>query len=145
MRLNVGCGNHYAEGWTNVDIESNDQVKPDIQASLGNLPAEIQGVTHVYMGHVLEHIDYAEVPGMLRDLWTRCVPRAKVTIVGPDCTRARELHERSQLFGVDLSAVLYGAGRWQNDVHLWECTPELLTDALDRVRGAARTRDQHHR
>lgn len=132
MKLNVGCGNHYVQGWTNMDVDSNDQVTPDIQASLADLPAEIQDVTHVYLGHVLEHIAFGTIAPMLTELWARCVPGAKIAIVGPDCDKAREMDRRAQLWGIELNAILHGAGRWANDVHLWESTPERLTVLLER-------------
>ena len=133
MKLNVGCGNHRAGGWTNMDIESNDEVKPDIQASLmEDLPIEVQGVTHVYLGHVLEHLALGTIAPALEKLWERCVPGVKIAVVGPDCDRARQLDRAGRLHGVTLQAVVYGAGRWQNDVHLWECTPGRLERVLRR-------------
>lgn len=133
MKLNVGCGNHYVQGWTNMDVDQNDQVKPDIQASLLDpLPAEIQGVTHVYLGHVLEHLPFFQIAAALTKLWERCVPSAQIAIVGPDCDKAREMDRRAQLWGIALNDILHGAGRWKNDVHLWESTPSRLTKLLER-------------
>lgn len=133
MKLNVGCGNHYAQGWVNIDASSNDEVRPDIQASfLEPLPDEIQGVTHVYLGHVLEHLPFGKIPPALSALWERCVPGALVGIVGPDCDKARELDRRGLLHGIELRDIIEGAGRWVNDVHLWECTPGRLETLLTR-------------
>lgn len=133
MRLNVGCGNHRAEGWTNMDVESNDQVRPDIQASLmEDLPEVIQGVTHVYLGHVLEHLPLGLIPVALEKLWERCVPGVQIAVVGPDCDRARELDRAGRLHGITLQDVVHGAGRWANDVHLWECAPGRLERVLRR-------------
>ncbi len=132
MKLNLGCGNHYAPGWTNVDIERNDEVKPDIQGNLMDLPDEIQGVTHVYLGHVLEHLPLGTIAPALSKLWERCVPGVKIVVVGPDCDRARQLDRAGSLYGITLQDVVYGAGRWKNDVHLWECTPGRLERILTR-------------
>lgn len=133
MKLNMGCGNHYVDGWTNVDVDKNDQVRPDIQASfLEPLPAQIQDVTHVYLGHVLEHLPFGVISPALSRLWERCVPGVRIAVVGPDCDKAREMDRRSALWGIELNAILHGAGRWANDVHLWECTPGRLETLLER-------------
>ena len=132
MKLNVGCGNHRADGWTNMDIERNDEVKPDIQGDLMDLPDEIQGVTHVYLGHVLEHLALGTIAPALSKLWERCVPGVEIAVVGPDCDRARALDRAGRLYGIKLQDVVHGAGRWANDVHLWECTPGGLERVLRR-------------
>lgn len=116
-----------------MDVERNDKVQPDIQASLLDpLPASIKDVTHVYLGHVLEHLPFFQITGALARLWARCAPGAQIAIVGPDCDKAREMDRRAQLWGIALNDILHGAGRWANDVHLWESTPERLTTLLER-------------
>lgn len=134
MKLNVGCGDHYAPGWTNLDPQPGETVRPDIVGSLTGLPASVDGVTAVYLGHVLEHLRYEAVVPALRGLWARCEPGARVAIVGPDVDRARRLHERGEITTETLDGAIHGAGRWHGDEHLWACTESLLLNVA-RVSG----------
>lgn len=132
MRLNVGCGDHYATGWVNIDAHPGETVQPDIVADLRyDLPSSIHDVTAVYLGHVLEHLPITDVVPALSRLWKRCAPEPDVAIVGPDCARARALHEAGEIDDETANGAIYGAGRWSGDEHLWECGQErLLTLAL---------------
>lgn len=128
MKLNIGCGNHYADGWTNLDPNPGDTVRPDVVSSLTDLPPQINGVTAVYLGHVLEHLPFDSLAPALRGLWARCVPGATVALVGPDVDRASLLHEREEITAETLHGAIHGAGRWHGDEHLWGCTEQLLLD-----------------
>lgn len=126
MKLNVGCGDHYAHGWTNLDAHPGSTVRPDIVGDLTNLPSEVRGVTAVYLGHVLEHIPLTEVVTALRHLWKRCTPEAEVAIVGPDCDRARAMWAAGEIDEATADGAIHGACRWPGDEHLWECGQERL-------------------
>lgn len=128
MRLNVGCGEHYATGWTNLDQAVSEQVRPDLVGSLTDLPAAVTGVSAVYLGHVLEHLDHPTAQRALPGLWQRCLPGAQVALVGPDTDRARALHRRGEISDATLHGALYGACRWPGDEHRWECTEARLVD-----------------
>jgi hypothetical protein len=128
MKLNIGCGEFYADGWTNMDVASNEQVRPDIIGSLTDLPgpSELANVEMVYLGHVLEHLPYATISSALRSLWPRCVLHARVAIVGPDVDRAAALHASGQLDWTTVVRALTGEERWLGDQHLWACNEDRL-------------------
>ena len=132
MKLNVGCGEFYADGWTNMDVASNEQVHPDILGSLTELPppADLSNIEMVYLGHVLEHLAYNTIPQALNALWKRCVAGARVTIVGPDVDRAGALHVGGQLDWDTVTGALCGELRWPGDEHRWMCTEERLLRAV---------------
>ena len=55
MRVNLGCGQAYMEGWTNVD--ASPDVKADIYMEAAQfLRQYADEIDEIYMGHVLEHI-----------------------------------------------------------------------------------------
>ena len=55
MRVNLGCGQVYMEGWTNVDASRD--VKADIYMEAADfLRQYADEIDEVYMGHVLEHV-----------------------------------------------------------------------------------------
>jgi hypothetical protein len=122
MKLNVGCGDHYAWGWVNLDLSQiPGQVTPDLIGSLTDLPVDVQGMTHVYLGHVLEHLDIDDVIPALKQLWQRCEPGAKVAIIGPDVHQAEKMFRQKKITALELSQIRHGGHRWEGDAHLWEC------------------------
>lgn len=128
MRVNVGCGEYYAQGWTNVDMTKVDGgPQPDIIASADKLPFRKSSVTHIYAGHVLEHIALEDVPAVLAEFHRVLRKAGQLMLVGPDLSRAL------LSFPEVVDDIRYGGARWAGDKHLWESTEEktvgLLQDA----------------
>lgn len=131
MKLNIGCGNHYADGWVNVDIDQTDEVCPDVQADLvAGLPFPDGVAKRIYLGHVLEHLDPTALPAALAECARLLAPGGALMIVGPDCDRADELLASGAIDEVEHGLVVHGAGRWAHDVHLWRSTPAATGAAL---------------
>lgn len=129
VRVNLGCGDHYAPDWVNVDHES--PYKHDVTADLTKpLPDELTDIEDAYAGHVLEHLDPDNVVTLLSRLRARMVPGGQVMVVGPDVTRARAMHARGELDDEWLGLVVNGGHRWPGDEHRWECQPERLVAML---------------
>jgi SAM-dependent methyltransferase len=117
VKLNVGCGNHYAEGWINIDIHETEDVTPDLVADGRSLPFD--SVDMIYAGHVLEHLPHDDVRPAI-DHWLAITrPGGKVLVVGPDCDAADSMLAAGELDAVEHALILEGAGRWADDVHLW--------------------------
>ena len=55
MKLNLGCGTDYKEGWTNVD---SGNTKCDVKQNIEEFPwpFEDSSVEEILMKHVMEHI-----------------------------------------------------------------------------------------
>lgn len=130
MKLNIGCGEFYADGWTNMDVTRNSRVRPDIVGSFTHLPDKVKNVTHVYMGHVLEHVDVAEVVRGLRKLWLRCAPNCHVAVVCPDGVRAWDMFFSGRLSEMEAIDAVVGGKRWAHDDHKWFVTEQRLVQVL---------------
>lgn len=130
MRLNLGCGDRYADGWTNVDFESPHRKDETVDLT-GELPWPNDSVDAVYAGHVLEHLPLADCYELLRRLEKIVKPGHAIMLVGPDVDRAaRMVAAGEEMHGTSLEALRFGAGRWAGDVHRWECTEEQLIALL---------------
>lgn len=77
-RLNLGCGRHLIDGFTNVDLERPADIIGDFTKM------SFEGVTEVVMSHVLEHFEWRRTGAILETVRGWCVPGAKVTIEVPD-------------------------------------------------------------
>lgn len=133
MKLNIGCGEWYAQGWTNVDrTKVVGGPQPDVVAFSNDLPFRKSSATHVYAGHVLEHIDYDDVPATLAEFKRVLRKAGELLIVGPDLDRAIES------FPEMVEEIRTGGNRWEGDAHLWESTEvktvELLLEAGFKVK-----------
>jgi SAM-dependent methyltransferase len=86
--LNAGCGTHYAKGWVNTDTWVTDTTTPDVQVKPGEpYPFPDDHFDAVFLGHVLEHIPWAQVPAFLKDMQRITKPGAPVLVCGPDVYR----------------------------------------------------------
>lgn len=138
MRLNIGCGPHYAEGWTNTDVVRNEEhgITPDIIAPASNLPMEDSSVTAVYVGHMLEHVAWESVAEVLAEMIRVMEPGAPLMVVGPDTRLALQMWRAGQLSDSDLDAILeneasyQGAGCWDGARHQWNCHSARVVLAL---------------
>lgn len=102
MKLNVGCGSHYADGWVNTDVFQNDHIKPDHLVSVkGRYPFDDSTFDVVYMGHVLEHIEWEYVPNFLKEMSRISKPDALFMVVGPDMYRALDMWKNDEI-SIDL-------------------------------------------
>lgn len=82
IKINLGCGNDYREGWINVD--SNKSIKADIYADLRQpLPFSDNYADKILMDNVLEHIPFHKYFKFMEELHRICKPGARVIIYVP--------------------------------------------------------------
>lgn len=126
--LNLGCGDRYAPGWHNVDLESPHR-KDEIVDLTGDLPWPDGEFDRVYLGHVLEHLRIDEAGLLLKRLLRVVKPGGIVMVVGPDLNRAQVMAEAGTL-DVTMDSLRFGASRWPGDEHHWECTGDIVVGLL---------------
>ncbi len=142
--LNAGCGTHYAQGWANVDIWEDDNTKPDIVAKAGEpYPFEDNYFDAVYLGHVIEHIDWSGVPAFLLDMNRVAKPDAPILIVGPDVLKTIQLWKEGKepwhmvLSTMEHQDVNYQPDRehewWDGATHHWNCHNQRVLELLEDI------------
>jgi len=127
MKLNLGCGDRYAAGWHNVDHAGCPHRKDETIDIRARLPWT--GLTHVYAGHVLEHLRVGECLFLLKALLPCMAPGGELMVVGPDVLMAQGLAMTGAL-DVSMESLKYGASRWPGDEHRWECTTDDIVMLL---------------
>lgn len=134
LRVNVGCGDHYAPGWLNVDVAKTDQVQADVVGRLGDSLADQIGlnvVSHLYLGHILEHIDLSQMESAMADIHRMMSPDGIIMVVGPDFARATEWVRAGDMTRTAAGEVLLGGSRWDGDDHRWVSTAETTRCLLE--------------
>lgn len=125
MKVNIGCGAFYVEGWVNVDTHSDERVTPDIVASAVGLPLVEECADFVYMGHVLEHLPSYEVVAALNEAHRILKPRGILYVVGPDHKKAIKADDTEAIRGIE-----EGGREWPGDEHHWTCDTATLLKFL---------------
>lgn len=131
--LNAGCGTHYAEGWVNTDTwDDGVTTKPDVKVEPGKpYPFPDNHFDAVFLGHVLEHIPWKEVPAFLKDMMRVAKPNAPFLISGPDVLKTIQRWANKQepwhmvLSTMEHQDINYQPGRenewWDGAHHHWNC------------------------
>lgn len=131
-RLNLGCGEFYAEGWCNVDTFPGNRV--DLVADITDLPVQDGTTEKVYAGHVLEHLSAPYgVLAAVREVHRVLEPGGLFLAVGPDVKRARALLKNGVITEETEDGALHGAYRWGTDVHLWPCHEDRMLELIQVV------------
>lgn len=143
MKLNVGAGPHYAEGWFNTDLVETDDIRPDLVVTGADpFPFEDGTIERVYCGHVFEHVPWHEVPAWLGMLEGTLAAGAEVMFVGPDTVRVLNRWKNGEDDWHRVAAIIEGTGaylehcgqyqpiRWSADRHHWNCHEARVVEAL---------------
>lgn len=139
--LNAGCGTHYAQGWVNCDVWEDEVTRPDIKVEAGEpYPFEDSTFDAVYLGHVLEHIEWSKVGYFIDDMIRVSKPGAPMLIVGPDVHRTLQRWSQGQepwhmvLSTMEHQEYNYQQGRdldfWDGAHHHWNCYYQRVADIL---------------
>lgn len=122
MRLNLGCGDRYADGWHNVDFAGSPHRKDEeVDLRTSDLPWAPGSVELAYAGHVLEHLYVDEVLTLLRALRSCMSEQGELMVVGPDVILAQGMATAGTL-DVTMDSLTNGGHRWHGDEHRWHCT-----------------------
>jgi len=139
--LNAGCGTHYAKGWVNVDVWEGENTTPDIRVTPGEpYPFEDDTFDAVYLGHVLEHIPWPEVPVFLKDIQRVAKPGASIMVVGPDVYKTiKRWKDGAEPWSMVLATIEHQDMNWQPERehewwdgahHHWNCHEERIESLL---------------
>ena len=131
MRVNLGCGQVYMEGWTNVDASRD--VKADIYMEAAEfLRQYADEIDEVYMGHVLEHIMPGDALVTLRIMNERLRPGTRVSAVTPDMDAIFSAYLDGEISNDKLNAsFIYSYV--QPSHHIWCYGPESLAELFRRA------------
>lgn len=132
VRVNLGCGNKYLDGWINVD--KGDWTK-DVDSDLTKLPFDDDYADEALSVHVIEHFYVWEAPDVLEE-WLRILkPGGKLIIECPDLQKTI-LHMANGETRPELTMwPLYGDPRYGDPLmcHKWGYTPNSLSKLMDYV------------
>ena len=129
-KLNIGCGSHLIEGWRNIDPYAEG---PRVERRFVH---EIESgcAGHILLQHVLEHVNFHEQPGFVKELFRILRPGGRLHVIAPDFDVAVKMYYEA---GMKVEALyraipaIFGAGRSGPMMHLSPVTPGRLRDLLE--------------
>lgn len=83
VRLNLGCGDIYKEGFINID-QYNPKADSKVDLSVFPYPFEKDYADEIVMSHVIEHISWQSTTLVLSELYRILVPNGKLSLSYPD-------------------------------------------------------------
>jgi SAM-dependent methyltransferase len=94
--VHLGCGNNYAEGMLNVDI--NPFVRSDLWLNLKrSMPFRTGSVDAIYCNHVLEHFYERDVRKIVRECLRILRPGGGIRLATPDLKRSIDAYVRGDV------------------------------------------------
>jgi predicted SAM-dependent methyltransferase len=86
LKLHIGCGAQYKEGWVNIDI--NPFPKLDLQYDVRKpLPFADTSVQFIYSEHFIEHLAMQEGLDFFKECYRVLIPGGVMRMAAPDLSR----------------------------------------------------------
>lgn len=160
MKINLGCGKDYKQGYTNVDLRS----PCDVEYNLSNVPwpFDNSSAEEILMLDFLEHFSYRDTDKILYEAWRILKPGGTLIVQVPDfehCANAalnsgaflcnvcgnsgknvllnskgERCCSKCETLIIDISQAaihrLYGGQNYDGNWHFTAFTKELLTNKL---------------
>lgn len=86
IRLNIGCGTDYKDGWINIDNNSDHNIERlDLNWDLRNsLPFLENSIDYIFNEHFIEHLTVEEGQAAIKDFMRVLKPRGVLRMATPD-------------------------------------------------------------
>ena len=129
MKLHLGCGKKYIEGFTHVDLLDFDHI--DYKMSVDNLSfAKNNSIELIYACHVLEHFGRHEYINVLTEWFRVLEPNGLLRLAVPDFDSVVEYYSNKNKDIKLLLGLLIGGQNDKYDYHKMIFTYELLSKTL---------------
>lgn len=126
IKLNLGCGNDYVEGYVNIDRDPKYCTNGvDLIADIRCLPYQANSVGEIRVEGCLEHLSYRDVMPTLIHWFCLLKPNGKIVIETPNLMRVLKdvtkewtninSHAYETLYGGQRNSTEYHTGLW--DIH----------------------------
>ena len=133
MKLHLGCGERYLEGFTHVDLAKYDHI--DYEIPVDNLQIfSDNSIEEIYASHVIEYFDREEIKSVLKE-WNRVLKKNGVLrIAVPNLPELIKVYETYN----DLNNILGPLyGKWKIDnktiYHKTVYDEKSLTSVLEQA------------
>jgi predicted SAM-dependent methyltransferase len=133
MKLHLGCGKKYIDGFKHVDLQDFGHI--DYRNSVDNLSfAKDNSVTLIYAAHVLEHFGRNEYKNVLREWFRALKPNGILRLSVPSFEAIVRYYTKKEDDLEKLLGLLVGGQKvGEYDYHKIIFDKKLLTNALHEI------------
>jgi predicted SAM-dependent methyltransferase len=127
LRIHLGCGPQYMNGWVNVDIVP--YYKKDLWLDIRDpWPLSDSVADVIYSNHVFEHFDEDDLSNLLRQSYRVLKPGGVLRFGVPSLTHAINAYITDQWDDLPISANARSKGHKLNDAILYHSQHKLMLD-----------------
>ncbi|HEY7107106.1 MAG TPA: glycosyltransferase [Acidimicrobiia bacterium] len=131
MKVNLGCGTSYLDGWVNVDAYPG--VRADVYMEAFDFVRQHGAeIDELYMGHFLEHLLPASAVALLSLVADELPEGSRVSAVVPDMRAIFAAYDAGEISNDDLN-VRYVYSYEQPSHHVWCYDADSLVAAFERA------------
>lgn len=130
IKLNLGCGSDYLDGYVNVDAYTDSKV--DARYNIIELPYEDNTVDEIRAFHVIEHFNYRDGQKALKE-WLRVLkPGCRLHLETPDFLEScKEFINQDERGRVNLYGHFFSASWIPGHVHYFLFTESQIRAELN--------------
>ncbi len=133
LKIQLGCGPKFKQGWINIDIWGDDNLHLDIRETL---PFSNDSASVIYSEHVIEHLEYPdEIVHLLKESRRILEPGGKFSLGVPDAEITLKQYANGELPGL--------IHKWSNDENLRWFPEWVWTSPMNVVNFVFRQGDEH--
>ena len=115
MKLNLGCGTDYREGFVNIDNRTD--IKVDKNCDVSMLPFPDGCIEHILANDILEHFSYREVEKVLKE-WVRVLsPGGTIRIMVPNLKKIYSQYADGTITPGRVVELLFGGQTYPGNFH----------------------------
>ena len=124
IKLHLGCGDQYLQGWTNCDLYSD---KADLKIDSKILPYVNNTVDEIYASHLIEHFHFRDSIFTLKEWYRALKPGGKLTLETPDFVElCKEIVNRDHENRIELYIHFFGSPDIPGQAHHFLFTEQQL-------------------
>ncbi len=140
MKLHLGCGKKYIDGFKHVDLQDFEHI--DYKTSVDNLYfAKDNTIDLIYAAHILEHFGRNEYKDVLKEWYRVLKPNAILRISVPSFEAVIKYYlDKGNNLNLLLGFLVGGQKIGEYDYHKMVFDKKLLTNVLEDI-GFTSTRD----
>jgi SAM-dependent methyltransferase len=139
VKLNLGAGEPFSHAraraypdWIDIDVRSS--TRPTVVADVRALPFADGSATHVFAGHILEHVDLDLVVDVAREIRRVLAAGGHLLVVGPDVPKSIKLHAEGLITDERLASNRRHGEPGNVCVHQWDSEPGVVLGFLRVLR-----------
>ncbi len=133
VKLHLGCGDIYLEGYVNVDMHESAKIKIDLKHDLGSpLPYPDNSVDLIQAYHLFEHLKFSSIEAIIKDWYRVMKSGARIIMEMPDFDETLKYVLANPNDNAAIASI-YGSQEHEGQYHHWGWNKTRLKLLLEGV------------